>query len=68
MTPVDVSGFTLKSNLASLKTELDKLHVDKLKIFPVDLSKLSNVVNNDVLKKTVNKNIVTKVNNISKEN
>ena len=64
MTPVDVSGFTLKSNLASLKTELDKLHVDKLKIFPVDLSKLSNVVNNDVLKKTVNKNIVTKVNNI----
>ena len=49
---VDVSSFALKSNLASLKTEIDKIDADKLKIIPVDLAKLSNVVKNDVIKKT----------------
>ena len=48
----DVSSFALKSNLASLKTEVDKIDADKLKTVPVDLAKLSNVVNNDVFKKT----------------
>ena len=41
---VDVSSFTLKSNLASLKTELHKLDIDKLTPVPNDLAKVSNVV------------------------
>ena len=52
ITHVDVSGFTSKTNLAALKTEVDKIDVDKLNTVPVDLAKLSNVVNNDVVKKT----------------
>ena len=63
-TGIDTSDFALKSNLASLKTEIDKINVDKLKFLPVDLSKLSNVVINDVVKKTVYDRLVTKVNNI----
>ena len=47
---IDTSSFALKSNLASLKTEVDKLDIDKLVPVPVDLSKLSDVVKNDVLK------------------
>ena len=43
-TGIDTSNFALKSNLASLKTEVDKINVDKLKTVPVGLSKLSNVV------------------------
>ena len=61
---VDVSSFTLKSNLASLKTEVDKLDADKLKTVPVDLAKLSNVVKNNVIKKTEYNKLVTKVDNI----
>ena len=45
---VDTSGFALKSNLASLKTEVDKLDIDKLAPIPADLSKLSDVVKNVV--------------------
>ena len=52
ITHVDVSGFASKTNLAALKTEVDKIDVDKLKTVPVDLAKLSNVINNDVVKKT----------------
>ena len=63
MTHIDISNLALKSNLASLKTEVDKIDVDKLKAVPVDLSKLSNVVKNDVVKKTVYDKLVTKVNN-----
>ena len=48
---VDTSSFVLKTNLASLKTEVDKLDINKLVPFPVDLSKLSDVVENDVVKK-----------------
>ena len=48
---VDTSSFALKTNLASLKTEVDKLDIDKLVPVPVDLSKLSDVVKNDVVKK-----------------
>ena len=44
VTHVDVSSFALKSNLASLKTEVDKLDIGKLVPVPVDLSKLSDVV------------------------
>ena len=52
ITHVDVSGFASKTNLAALKAEVDKIDVDKLKKVPVDSAKLSNVVNNDVVKKT----------------
>ena len=59
----DTSSFALKTNLANLKTEVDKLDIDNLAPVPVDLSKLSDVVKNDVVKKTYGK-LVTKVNNI----
>ena len=52
ITHVDVSSFASKTNSAALKTEVDKIDADKLKTVPVDLAKLSNVVNNDVVKKT----------------
>ena len=52
ITHVDVSSFASKTNLAVLKTEVDKIDVDKLKTTPTDLAKLSNVVKNDVVKKT----------------
>ena len=48
---VDTSSFALKTNLANLKTEVDKLDIDKLAPVPTDLSKLSNVVKDDVVKK-----------------
>ena len=48
---VDTSSFALKSNLASLKTEVDKLDIDKLVPVPIALSKLIDVVKNDVVKK-----------------
>ena len=60
---VETSSFALKSNLASLKTEVDKLDIDKLVPFPVDLSKLSDVVKNDV-KKTGYDKLVAIVNSI----
>ena len=53
VTHVDTSNFALKTNLSSVKTEVDKLDIDKLATGPIDLSKLSNVVKNDVVKKTV---------------
>ena len=52
ITHVAVSGFASKTNLAAFKTEVDKIDADKLKTVPVDLAKLSNVVKNDVVKKT----------------
>ena len=48
---VDTSIFALKTNLASLKTEVDKSDIDKLVPIAVDLSKLGDVVKNDVVKK-----------------
>ena len=52
ITHVDVTSFASKSNLAALKTEVDKIDADKLKTVPVDLAKLSNGVDNDIVKKT----------------
>ena len=52
ITHVDVTSYASKTNLAALKTEVDKIDIDKLKTTPVDLAKLSNVVQNDVVKKT----------------
>ena len=64
ITHVDTSSFALKTNLTNLKSEVDKLDVDKLTTVPVDLGKLSNVVKNDVVKKTVYDKLVAKVDNI----
>ena len=61
---IDISSFALKSNLASLKTEIEKLDIDKLVPAPVDSSKLSDMVKNDVIKKTVYDKLVARVNNI----
>ena len=49
---VDVSSFASKTNLAALKTELDKIDADKLKTTPTDLAKLTNAIEHDVVKKT----------------
>ena len=64
VTHVDTSSFSLKTNLASLKTEVDKLDIHKLAPTPVNLSKLSDVVKNDVVKKAVYDKLGAKVNNI----
>ena len=64
VTHVDTSSFALKTNLATLKTEVDKLDIDKSVPVPTDLSKLSHVVKNDVVKKTVYDRLVAKLNNI----
>ena len=50
---IDTSNFALKTNLAHLKTEVCKLDIDNLVPIPVDLSKLSNVVKNNVVKKCI---------------
>ena len=60
---LNTSRFALKSNLASLKTEVDKLDIDKLLHVPVDLSKVSDVLKKDI-KKPVYDKLVKKVNNI----
>ena len=64
ITHVDVSSFASKTNLAALKTEVDKTDTDKLKTVPDDLAKLSNVVKNDVVKKTEYNALKTKVDGI----
>ena len=52
ITHTDVSSFASKTNLSALKTKVDKIDVDKLKTVSDDLAKLSNVVKNEVVKKT----------------
>ena len=52
ITHVDVSSFVSKTNLAALKSDVDKIDADKLKTTPVDLAKLTNAIENDVVKKT----------------
>ena len=61
---IDTSSFALKSNLASLKTEVDKLDIDKLAPVPFDFSKLSDMVKKDVVKINVYDKLVAKVNRI----
>ena len=61
ITHVDVSSFASKTNLAALKIEVDKIDTDKLKTAPTDLAKLTNAIENDVVKKT---DYNTKVNSI----
>ena len=63
ITHVDVSSYATKTNLAALKSEVCKIDIDKLKTTPADLVKLSNVVKNDVVKKTVYNTKVTSIEN-----
>ena len=53
ITHVDVSSFASKTNLAALKTEVDKIDADKLKTTPTDLAKLTNSIEHDVVKKLI---------------
>ena len=64
VTHVDTSSFARKTNLASIKTEVDKLDIDQLVPVPVDLSKLSDEVKKEVIKKTAYDKLVAKVNDI----
>ena len=64
LTYVDTSSFALKTNLAILKNEVDKLDIAKLAPVPVYLGKLSDVLKSDVVKKTVYDKLVEKVDNI----
>ena len=61
ITHVDVSGFASKTNLAALKSEVYKIDRDKLKTAPTDLAKLTNAVENDLVKKTVYNTKVTSI-------
>ena len=64
VTHVNTSHFPMKTNLASFRTEIDKLDNIKLAPVPADLGKLSDVVKNDVVKKTVYNKLAAKVKNI----
>ena len=63
-TGIDTSKLAAKSDLASLKAKMDKIDVQKLKTVLIDLSKLSSVANNEVVKKFAYSKLVAKVNNI----
>ena len=63
-TSINASMLASKTDLANLQTQLVSLHVNKLKTVPADLSKLRNVVDNDVIKKTMYNQLSTKVNAI----
>ena len=52
ITHVDISSFALKSNLSSLKTEINKLNISELSTAPADLAKLTNKVANDLVEET----------------
>ena len=64
VTHVDTLSFTLKINLASIKSEVDKVDIDKLGLIPVDMCKLSDVVKNDVVKKAPYDKLAAEVNKI----
>ena len=61
VTHVDISSFASKTNLAALKTEVDEIDADKLKTTPVDLAKLTNAIEHDVVKKTDYKTKVSSI-------
>ena len=61
ITHVDTSSFASRTNLAALKTEVDKIDIDKLKTAPVELAKLPNAVENGLVKKTVYNTKVTSI-------
>ena len=61
ITHADVGSFASKTNLAALKTELDKIDADKLKTTPTDLAKLTNAIEHDVVKETDYNTKVTRI-------
>ena len=61
ITHVDVSSYATKTNLAALKSEVDKIDTDKLKTVPDDLAKLSNVVKTEAVKKITYNTLKNKV-------
>ena len=61
ITHVGTSSFASKTNFAALKSEVDEIDVDKLKTAPTDLAKLTNAVENDLVKKTVYNTKVTSI-------
>ena len=63
-TGYDTFEFAKKTNVAGLKSDIDIIDIDELKTTPLDLSNLSNVVNKEVVKKTVYNDFVEKVNAI----
>ena len=67
-TGVDTSTFVKKVDLASLISEIDQLDIDKLETTPVNLSKLSDIVKNEVVKDTKYDELVKKVNAIQTTN
>ena len=50
---IDTSQFAKKVDLGSLKSEIDKLDINKLETTPLDLSNLIDVVKTEVVRKTV---------------
>ena len=64
MQQVSISKFSKKADLAILKSDVGKLDIDKLETIPADLNKLSNILKNNVIKKTVHAELVIKVNAI----
>ena len=61
-TGIDTSKFVKKVDLSNLKSDIDYSDIDKFKTVPVDLSQLSNVEKNHVLKKTIYDELVQKIN------
>ena len=61
-TSVDTSEFAKKTDLASLKSDVDELDVDQIKAVPLELSKPSSAVDNDIVKKTEYNKLVAKIN------
>ena len=61
---VDTSSIALKTNLSILKAEVDQTDVERVETFPVYSSKLGDIANNEIVKKTVYDNLAAKVNNV----
>ena len=61
---INLSDLAARSDLGSLKAEVDNIDLDKLKIALVDLDELSNTVDHDVVKNIIYDKLVTKVNTI----
>ena len=61
VTSINTSKFTKKIDLGNLKSDVNDLVIDNLKTVPVDSSKLSNLVKNDVFKRTLNDELVKNV-------
>ena len=63
-TDIDTSTLAPTTDFFSLETKVDDLDIDKLQTVPTNLSKISNAVDNNVVKKTIHHKLVIKVNAI----